>query len=219
MLTDAFRTQDWADAQALIDDVGLATLATSTPDGLGLEATPLPMCLSADGTALLGHIARANPLAALLAAGPRPAVACFLGPHAYVSPSFYPSKADAGRAVPTWNYLAVQVHGAVTLVSDPAELRALLARLTERHEAGRPHPWTLEDAPADYLASMMRAIIGVRLSIARWEGKRKLSQNRTPVDHAGVIAGLSATPDGGAQAVAAAMRSGDGQRPPPTTAP
>jgi transcriptional regulator len=117
----------------------------------------------------------------------------FQGVDAYVSPNWYPSKAADGRVVPTWNYEALHVHGELSWREDEAWLRANVAGLTDRFEAGQPHPWALADAPADYVARMLAQIVGLELRITRIEAKRKLSQNRSEADRQGVIAGLSAS--------------------------
>ena len=172
----------------------LATLVTVSADGL--TANHLPMeydPLPAPFGTLRGHIARANPLWREAAgASTSQALAIFQGPHAYISPNWYPSKLEAGKAVPTWNYAVVHAHGPLRFFEDRQQLRALVERLTERHEAGRPHPWRVADAPEDYLEQMLKAIVGFEVPLTRIAGKWKLSQNRTAADRAGVIDGLSA---------------------------
>ena len=160
--------------------IGFATLVTQ-----GLDANHLPMLL--DGNVLRGHVARANPV---WKAGSGEALAIFLGPHAYVSPNWYPSKAETGKAVPTWNYITVHARGAITWVQDPDWLRAHVGALSAAHEAGRDQPWAVTDAPASYVDAMVRAIVGFELTIAKLEGKYKLSQNRDPADHDGARDGL-----------------------------
>ncbi len=161
--------------------IGFATLVTQGPDGL--EANHLPLLL--EGNVLQGHFARANPVWKSI--GPdTEALAIFLGPHFYVSPSWYPSKAETGKAVPTWNYIAVHARGKITLHDDPTWLRAHVGRLSQFHEAGRAAPWSVEDAPADYIQAMLRAIVGFELSIDKLEGKWKLNQNRNAGDIQGV---------------------------------
>ena len=183
---------------------GLATLVTSGPDGL--EANHIPMLLDPEagpyGT-LHGHLARANPQGR---SPEQAALAVFLGPDAYVTPSWYPGKRRHGKAVPTWNYVAVHAHGRLEIFDDPGRLRALLARLTDRHEAGRAEPWSITDAPDDYVAAQLKAIVGFSLVISRIEGKWKLSQNRAAEDRAGVIDGLRRE---GETAVAEAMLGRD----------
>jgi transcriptional regulator len=127
----------------------------------------------------------------------------FQGPQAYVTPSWYPSKAGHGKAVPTWNYAMVQAHGRLRAIEDPAWLEAFVTRLTGRHEAGRTPPWRVSDAPADFLASMLGGIVGIEIEVTRLEGKFKLSQNRPDEDRAGVVAGLRADAAGGLQPDAA----------------
>lgn len=175
-----------------IQAAGLATLVSGGPDGI--EASHLPLDLApgeGEKGVLYGHFARANGHWRSLAAGV-PALAMFMGPDAYVSPSWYPSKARDGRAVPTWNYVAVHVRGAVEVFDDPQGLRRLVERLTDRHEGGRPQPWQVADAPPDYLAAMLRGIVGLRMVIGSIEGKWKLSQNHPAENREGVIAALEA---------------------------
>ena len=112
------------------------------------------------------------------------------GPDAYVSPGWYPSKAEHGRVVPTWNYLTAHVHGRLVVHDDPAWVEAVVRRLTERHEAASPTPWSVDDAPAAFVAGQLRAVVGVELVISRVQAKAKLSQNRPSADVDGVIAGL-----------------------------
>ncbi len=114
----------------------------------------------------------------------------FQGPQAYVSPNWYPSKFQHGKAVPTWNYAMVQVHGTLRAIEDAEWLRAFVTRLTERHEGGRAVPWHVSDAPADYIDTMLKAIVGIEIEVTRVEGKFKLSQNRSAEDRTGVVLGL-----------------------------
>lgn len=163
----------------------------------GLLASHVPMLLNPDegpcGT-LYGHLARANPHWQDLAQGTE-ALVIFAGEQAYISPTFYPGKADHGKAVPTWNYLAVHAYGMAEVFDDAERLLALVSRLSDRHEANRPTPWAVSDATADYVDSMLKAIVGFRLPITRLQGKRKLSQNRDARDQAGVRQGLLANPN------------------------
>ncbi|MFJ3374949.1 FMN-binding negative transcriptional regulator [Pseudomonas sp. NPDC086112] len=174
----------------------------------GLQASHLPLLLNADhgpnGT-LYGHLARANPQWRELQNGAE-ALVIFAGADAYVSPGFYPSKAEHGKVVPTWNYVAVHAYGTGEVFTDTDRLRDLVNALTERHEAGRAQPWKVADAPADYIDGMLKAIVGFALPIQRLEGKRKLSQNRSTADIAGVREGLTASPDVHDQALAHLMR-------------
>jgi transcriptional regulator len=156
--------------------IGFATLVTT-----GLEANHLPMLLQ-DGV-LRGHVARANPV---WKAGDGEALAIFLGPHAYVSPNWYPSKAQTGKAVPTWNYITVHARGHIRWMQDAEWLRAHVTALSDTHEAPQPEPWKVSDAPASYVDSLLRAIVGFELTIEALEGKYKLSQNRDAADRDGV---------------------------------
>ena len=123
-----------------------------------------------------------------------PVLAIFRGPQAYVSPSWYPSKAGTHKVVPTWNYAVVHAHGVLEAVDDAPWLRALVGRLTDHHEAPRPAPWSVDDAPADYVQQMLRAIVGIRIPIERLVGKWKVSQNRSQADRKGVAHGLGDDP-------------------------
>lgn len=164
--------------------------------GHGLVATHLPVVVRRDvgahGT-LEGHVARANPQhahVAALAPGAEVLV-IFSGPDAYVSPNWYASKAEHGRVVPTWNYVAVHAYGTARVSDDETFLREHLQRLVSRHEASQPAPWTMDAAPADYIAAQLRAIVGVEITLTRVEAKWKMSQNRPPADIDGVVAALA----------------------------
>ena len=174
----------------------------------GLQASHLPLLFKPDegpnGT-LYGHFARANPQWKDLQDSAE-ALVIFAGADAYVSPGFYPSKAEHGKVVPTWNYVAVHAYGTAEVFTDADRLRTLVSALTDRHEAGRASPWKVADAPADYIDGMLKAIVGFALPIQRLEGKRKLSQNRNAADIAGVREGLAASPDVHDQALAHLMR-------------
>ena len=169
--------------------IGFAALITTNANG-GLEANHLPMLLQdADGSPVLrGHVARANPV---WKKGEGEALAIFLGPHAYVSPNWYPSKAETGKAVPTWNYLTVHAKGAIRWMQDADWLKSHVGELSAAHEAGRPQPWSIADAPAGYIDSMVRGIVGFELTVAKLEGKWKLSQNRDAADYVGAREGLA----------------------------
>jgi transcriptional regulator len=169
---------------------GLATLVTAGP--AGLDASHLPFILdSTPGPLgrLIGHLARANPQWQV-PSGPQDALAIFLGPDAYVTPSWYATKGETGKVVPTWNYLAIHAHGRLAYFHDSNRLRELVTRLTDRHEATRPSPWAVSDAPVEYVETMLKGIVGVELTITRLEGKWKASQNRSEADRDGVEEGL-----------------------------
>jgi len=187
-------------------DTRLAVLVSQGAQGL--LATHLPVLLDADeggfGT-VYGHLARANRQWQDLEQGGE-ALLVFPGADAYVSPAYYPSKAENPKVVPTWNYLAVHAYGPVEVIHEAAPLLNIVSRLTDRHEQGRSEPWKVADAPRDYLEGMLRAIVGIRLPIARLQGARKLSQNRSAQDIAGVRDGLSSSTDYLDNQLAAQMR-------------
>ncbi len=189
-LPEMFRLEDEL-ALDVVARAGLATVVVST--GSGFEATPIPWMLrrSPDSTLLVGHISKANPLARTLS-GSVDAIVIVDGPDGYVSPSWYPSKAESGEVVPTWNYVSVHLHGRLSLVDDAGWLREMVESLTVRYESERDQPWSVDDAPADYIDRMLRGIVGVEFVVERVEGKAKLSQNRSEADRAGVIVGLGA---------------------------
>lgn len=198
----AFREDDLPTLHALMREVRLANLVTHTAEGL--VCTPLPLYLAPEegrlGT-LYGHLARANPQWRLPPTGD--ALALFTGPNAYVSPSWYPSKAEHHKVVPTWNYIAVHVTGPAEFFEDSERLHAVVSRLTDLQERPRAAPWAVTDAPAPFVAAQLKGIVGLRLPIARIEGKRKMSQNRGAADRAGVAAGLAASDSAADRAVAA----------------
>ena len=203
---NAFAINDLNELHQQILGTRLAILVTHGEQGL--EASHLPLLLNVNdgphGT-LYGHFARANPQWRELQNGAE-ALVIFAGADAYVSPEFYPSKAEHGKVVPTWNYVAVHAYGTAEVFSDADRLRNLVSALTDRHESGRASPWKVADAPADYIDGMLKAIVGFALPIQRLEGKRKISQNRNAADIAGVREGLAASPDGHDQALAHLMR-------------
>jgi transcriptional regulator len=205
-----FRDDDRDRLIAFIRASGLATLVTATAEGP--FATPLPLLFDEHegefGT-LYGHLARANPHWRMPAIGH--ALVIFHGPDAYVSPSWYPSKQDHGKVVPTWNYVMVQALGPVEFFDDAERLRDIVTRLTERHEAGRAEPWRVADAPADFVRAQLRAIVGVRLPIVRLLGKRKLSQNRSPADRLGVAEALATSVREGERAISRLILEASGR--------
>ena len=198
----AFREDDLAALHATMREARLATLVTATAEGL--VATPLPLLIAPEegpyGT-LYGHVARANAQWKLPPMGD--AMALFLGPEAYVSPSSYPSKQKHGKVVPTWNYVAVHAYGPVEFFYDADRLLDVVTRLTDLHERPRAEPWAVTDAPEAFVRAQLRGIVGVRLPIARIDGKRKMSQNRSATDRTGVAAGLAASDRASDRAVVA----------------
>jgi transcriptional regulator len=175
---------------ALMRERPLATLVIATPDGPTADLIPLEYVAEAGAHGTLrGHVARANPL--WKHAGVQ-ALAVFTGPDAYVSPNWYPSKREHGKVVPTWNYTMVQARGALRAVDDAPWLRALLGRLTDHHEAAQARPWSVNDAPEDFVQQTLRAIVGIEIELVSLVGKWKVSQNRSAADRRGVADGLSA---------------------------
>ncbi|ACI58291.1 FMN-binding negative transcriptional regulator (plasmid) [Rhizobium leguminosarum bv. trifolii WSM2304] len=185
----AFVVEDKPEIYDMIRHCPLANFITATP--AGPMATPLPMILDEkEGSlgVLYGHLARPNPQWESALIGE--ALAVFLGPDAYVTPSWYPSKVEHGKVVPTWNYTAVQVSGPVEFFHDPDRLLEVVSRLTRHHEGDRTSPWAVTDAPEDFIRAQLRGIVGIRMPISNIAGKRKMSQNRSQADRQGVRVGL-----------------------------
>jgi transcriptional regulator len=212
-----FTVTDLAQIEAFVDAAQSADLVTF--DGMRPVSTLLPViwdrpesladaAASGGGEAsfgrLLGHIAIANKQWRTAQPGAE-ALAIVHGPQAYISPSWYESKARHGRVVPTWNYEAVHLTGTIAFHQDSEWLRAFVTRLTRRHEGGRDHPWAISDAPPEYIDGQLRAIVGVELTITSIEAKQKLSQNRTELDREGVVAGLRRESGPGPAAIADVM--------------
>jgi transcriptional regulator len=199
-----FRIEDKGELIAFIRANPLGLVITQGADGPGADL--IPFLVDDDGVALRAHFARANPLSQTLAS-PQRVLVVFIGPQVYVSPGHYPSKAEHGRVVPTWNYAMVQAAGTASLRDEPDWIAAQLADLTAQQEVERPAPWAPSDAPKDFLAAQLRAITGLEIVIDDLRGKYKLSQNRNERDRLGVMAGLGREPAPEAQAVAAMMRA------------
>ncbi len=196
----AFIVDDQAELIAIMQAASLPILISPTRDG-GLAATHMPLRFEAPDR-LVGHIAKANthwknfdPAC--------PSLAIFTGVDGYVSPSWYETKRETGKVVPTWNYVAVHATGRLEIIEDAAPLLQIVTGLTEHHEQPRAHPWAVSDAPDDYIASQLKGIVGVVLHITKLEGKAKLSQNRPVADQQGVIANAASENP----ALAAAMRA------------
>lgn len=182
-----FRIDNRAEQFALIRARPFGLLVTNGPGGL--MANPAPFLLDEDAGVLRAHLARPNPQLRE-ADGSREALVVFQDVDAYVTPGWYATKRETGKVVPTWNYSAVHVYGALRAIDDRDWLRKLVGDLTTAHEASRVAPWKVEDAPSDYIDVMLRGIVGIEVQIARIEGKAKLSQNRSAPDIAGVVTGL-----------------------------
>ncbi|MFB9270245.1 FMN-binding negative transcriptional regulator [Bradyrhizobium erythrophlei] len=189
-----FKMDELAAIHAAMRASRLTTLVTATADGL--IGTPLPLILDERegqyGT-LYGHVARPNPQWKTPAVGE--AMAIFSGPDAYVTPSWYVTKAEHGKVVPTWNYVAVHAYGVAEFFEDADRLLDVVTRLTNLHESSRAEAWQVTDAPDDFIRAQLRGIVGFRLPITRIDAKKKMSQNRKLEDRAGVAAGLRASND------------------------
>ncbi len=182
-------------AREIVAAAGIGTLFSATG---GLDATTLPL-LWEGGTAI-GHLARANRHWHDLEGAD--VLIVVTGPEAYVSPSWYPSKTEHGRAVPTWNYSEVHLRGRARILEDPESVRDIVERLTSRHEAGREAPWSIDDAPATFIAQQLKAIVGVEVTVHESIAKQKWSRGRSAADAEGVQASLDLT----AEAAAREMR-------------
>lgn len=186
----AFRDDDVESIKATIRAARIGSLVTAT--AAGLFATPLPLFLDdseGEHGVLHGHMAKANPQWRSEPVGE--GLAIFMGPDAYISPSWYVTKQETGKVVPTWNYMAVEARGVVEFFHDAGRLLEAVTRLTDLHEGARAAPWAVSDAPGDFIASQLRGIVGIRMTVTQLTGKRKMSQNRTEADRASVRKGLS----------------------------
>ena len=190
-----FREDRLAVQHALIRTHSLGLLVTAGPGGL--QANHVPFLVDADGSehgTLRVHLARANPQLQELTAVTE-CLVVFQGPQQYISPSLYPTKREHGKVVPTWNYITVHAWGRPRVIDDAAWLRRQVEDLTLHKEGSRPAPWTVSDAPEQFVAAQLKGIVGVEIPIARIEGKWKVSQNRPAVDQTGVVAGLRGNGD------------------------
>ena len=180
----------------------------------GLQANHIPFLIdpgvSKLGT-LRGHVARANPQWREFDPA-QEALVIFRGPERYITPSWYATKRESGKVVPTWNYAVVHAYGRMKVVEDLAWLRRQIADLTAANEAARAEPWAVTDAPESFVAAMARGIVGIEIEIARIEGKWKVSQNRPEADRHGVVEGLRAEADAPSRAMAELVEAfGDGE--------
>jgi transcriptional regulator len=175
---------------ALLDLIRAYPFATLVTTGVsGLEVNHLPLYLESNGV-LSGHLARANSLWQQVQ-NLTEVMAIFHGPHAYVTPAWYPTKAQTGMVVPTWNYVVVHARGKLRVIEDANWLRAHLTVLTAQQEAVFEQPWRLEDAPAGFIDKLMQAVVGIEIEVTELTGKWKLSQNQPPENQVGVLQGLS----------------------------
>lgn len=192
-LPTVFAEKDAAFIADFVDRHPLATVVISGHDGLLVDHIPFIRDGELTvGHRLIAHAAKANSLWRALDTG-APAVLVFSGAGAYVSPSFYPSKQTTHEVVPTWNYVAIHIHGRLTCTRDDAETRAIVDRLTNKMEATRADPWKMSDAPAHYIDQMLQGVVGLVFQIEAIVAKTKASQNRLPEDRAGVLAGLTSS--------------------------
>lgn len=186
-----FKEEDQEKLQKYIRDYSFGLLVLA--DDEGIEANHVPFHLSSGANNSLGHLqchlARSNPVWQRMQGGAR-VLAVFQGPDAYVSPSWYPTKAETGRVVPTWNYLAVHAQGSAQIIQDPRWLKHHLHQLTDRHESQMANPWSVDDAPTDFTDRLVQAIVGVEIKIESLTGKLKASQNQPERNRAGVKAAL-----------------------------
>lgn len=191
-LPDHFAETRPAELHRIIRQHPLGMLVTHCGDGLDAEHIPFELDTAAGGRGVLrAHVARANPLWRRCPTG-TPVMVVFRGAEAYVSPSWYPSKHETRRQVPTWNYQVVHAHGSLAVRDDERFLRGLVARLTRTHEAAEPRPWKMGDSPPDYVDAMLRNIVGIEVVIDAMVGKVKLGQNREPRDRLGAADTLEA---------------------------
>ena len=184
-----FRQDNEAELHALMRAQPLATLVTQSAEGPCANHIPLLLDASGGRCVLSGHLPRSNS-AWKDHPSDAPVLTLFHGPQAYVSPSWYASKAATGRVVPTWNYTAVHARGRLRVIDDAAWLRAHLEAITDSQESRFAHPWKVSDAPADFTEQLMRGLVGIEIEVTSLEGKWKIGQNRSPEDRAGVAAGL-----------------------------
>lgn len=185
-----FQINDASELHRIMTNYPLGVLITTNA---GLDANHLPFLFDANEGelgVLTAHVARANPVWEQVANGSEVLV-IFRGEESYISPNWYPSKHEAHRQVPTWNYEVVHAHGKMTVHDDEKFLRGVVGRLTKTHEAMEPKPWKMSDAPQDYMDAMLNAIVGIQITITRLEGKAKLSQNREPRDLHGAAEALT----------------------------
>jgi len=205
-LRDLFIVTDPDEIEAMLHTVRLGSLVTHGPEGMAVSH--IPFVYDPAERRLIGHVSRNNPQPPLYGGGE--AVAVFVGPNAYITPSWYPSKQEHGRVAPTWNYEVLEVYGTVTFIDDQARMVEIVTLITDRFEGERQAPWAVADAPADYVEKLSRGIIGVELAIGRVEAKRVFSQQRTDADREGAVAGLLASDNPANHLVAAKIKAAHG---------
>lgn len=188
---------------AAMREIRLCAMASTTAEGL--HVTHLPVLVDDTGIVLTGHVARNNPHWRAVGSGAA-SVAIFQGPHSYTTPSWYETKRETGKVVPTWSYIAVHAHGRLETIQDQVWLRDHVSALTRFHEATQDQPWAVSDAPDDYVDVMLRGIIGLRLKVDRLVGSWKLNQHRSEADQIGMLDGLEHAGSEQQSALAAVMR-------------
>ncbi|WP_085298748.1 FMN-binding negative transcriptional regulator [Cognaticolwellia mytili] len=205
-IPNKFKQSDAAALKTLMVDYPFATLIGTSE--LGLEVNHIPLMFKqVDGKdKLQGHIAKANPLWKSIA-DKAEVLVVFNGPNCYISPNFYPTKMATGKAVPTWNYVAVHVKGHISFVHDNTWNLNLLDRLTTHHEALQPKPWSIEDAPKQYIAKMLPAVVGIDIDITSITGKWKVSQNQPTINKQGIFNALSGENESHALKIAEFLKS------------
>jgi transcriptional regulator len=187
----------------LIRSFPLSTVVTLSSTGLNANHIPLHLSTeSAPFGVLRGHVARSNPIWNDFVAEVE-VLAIFQGPDAYITPSWYPTKIETGKSVPTWNYACVHAYGTLRIVNDSSWLKSHLEALTAHNESSFPEPWKISDAPPEYIEKMLGAVVGIEIEISRISGQWKTSQNQPQQNQAGVICGLQASSDSDAQQMAA----------------
>lgn len=191
-IPEHFEETNMQQLQSLIRDQGFGILVVA--GGAGIEVNHVPFYLNTSGDSPFGvlecHVARKNAVWQQVEAG-ADILVIFQGPNAYVSPSWYATKAETGRVVPTWNYQAVHVTGQAKVIHDPDWLLGHVSRLTDHHESGREAPWSVGDAPQDFTERLTQSIVGFEITVEKMTGKRKASQNQPERNRAGVIEGLN----------------------------
>ena len=200
-----FLVEDQSVLAQLISEYPLATIVANL-DGR-FEINHLPLMLSADKTKLYGHVAKMNPLVKVASSSSTSVTAIFNGPNAYVTPSWYPSKQESGKVVPTWNYAVVHAEGSIKLIEDVQWLRSHVSQMTDLHESTYQSTWKLDDAPEEYVQMMLKAIIGIEIEISSLVGKFKLSQNRPAEDYDAVVEQLEKSPQEALQEMLKFMRA------------
>ena len=200
-----FTEDDTESAVAMARTAGFGHLTVASSEGL--LSTPVPFLINDDGTHVRAHLARPNQIGKL---APCDALLVVPVSDSYISPGWYPSKAEHGKVVPTWNYEVVHLHGRLVAHDDAEWTVSMVSDLTDLHEAELASPWSIDDAPDGYIDQLMRGIVGIELEVSRIDAKRKLSQNKSDADRAGAITGLTDSPLPRSDAVGRAMQLRNG---------